>query len=208
MIFLYKLLQIVEIKKVFYISIILYLFKSLTYAYSWINIPGIEIVKTIWDSFSGIFDGVCLALPFMGIGVLAARKDAIYLKISQYRKIGAIISFGAIVLEASLLRFFSFNSGNYSYIIFTFPVCMFLFSCVLEKKTYMEKRKMQKIRKYSTLLFCVHPLVIYVCQLNNIFNQSNSFIQYICVLMISLLVSKLIVFLSEKENGKMLIQLY
>lgn len=208
MIFLYKLLQIVEIKKVFYISIILYLFKSLTYAYSWINILGIEIVKTIWDSFSGIFDGGCLALPFMMIGVLAARKDAIYLKITQYRKIGAISSFCAMWIEASLLRIFSFNSDKYSYIIFTFPICMFLFSCVLEKKIYVEKEKMREIRKYSTLLFCVHPLVIYLCQLNNIFKQSNSFVQYICVLVISLLVSKLIVFLSEKKNGKMLIQLY
>lgn len=203
-IILYKLLQILGIIKTFYISTFLYLLKSLIYGYSWLKIPGIEMAEKIWNMFSGVFDGVCLALPFMVVGMLASQKNSIYLKISRYRKLGGVISFCGLVIEASLLYLFGGNNGKYSYIIFTFPLCIFLFSCVLEKKMNIGINYSRRIRKYSTLVFCVHPLVIYFCQRSTFFNNFNSFFKYMCVSSISLLVSIIIVLLIERRKYKLL----
>ena len=202
MIFLYKLLQIVELKKAFYIGCILYLIKRLIYGYSWIGVPGIKMVENIWNLFGGVFDGIFLALPCMLVGVLASQKHEIYLKVSKYRRGGVIISFCGLIIEVSHLYFLNVNYGKYSYVIFTFPVCIFLFSYVLEKEIHRKKKWGKKIRNYSTLIFCVHPFVIYLFKLNERFNQINSFLQYIIVLFVSLLISKFIILLSEREEFK------
>ena len=203
MIFLYKLLQVVEMKKAFYVGCILYLIKSLIYGYSWIGVPEIKMIEHIWNLLSGVFDGICLALPCMLVGVLASQKHEIYLKVSQYRGWGVVISFGGLMIEASLLYFFGVNDGKYSYIIFTFPLCIFLFSCVLEKKIYVRRKWGKKIRNYSTLIFCVHPLLIYVFQLSKWFNRCNGFLQYIIIVFASLFIAKFILILSEKETCKL-----
>lgn len=204
-IILYILLQKAGIKIACHLAVLLYLIKCLVYGYSWTNIPMINEVEKIWNVFSGLFDGICLALPFMMVGVLASQKKEIYPKILRYRKIGLVVSITGLVAEASLLFFCSANEGMYSYIIFTLPVCLFFFTNVLESKMdFKGKRFVFELRKYSTLLFCIHPFVIYLCELNETFNAFNSLAKYIVVVAISMLLVAVVVKIRKHSNLKIL----
>lgn len=203
-IILYKLLQILGMRKTFYLAIGLYLVKCLVYGYSWINMSLFITIEKVWNLFSGLCDGMCLALPFMMIGVLASQKNTIYPKIYRYRKLGLAASIIGLVAEVTLL-FERINDGRYSYVAFTFPVCVFFFTNVFESAIQVkEKYCIFELRKCSTVIFCIHPFVIYLCQLNETFDSLTSLIKYIIVTIISIIIAIIVVGLRKKFNLKFL----
>lgn len=189
-IILYGLLRRFGIKKTVFLSIFFYAVKCLVYGYFWIDFPMMDTLEKIWNMFSGVCDGIGLALPFMMVGVLASQETSFYAWISKHRKLGFMVSVIGLVIEATLLFHFDVSDGKYSYIIFTLPVCLFFFANVIESKEFIkEKRDTTKYRKYSTLVFCIHPFIIYLCQLSETFNGYNSLLKYFLIVIVSMLMS-------------------
>ena len=183
---LYVLLLAANIKTACCLAALLYLVKCAVYGYTWTGIPLLDRLSGIWNALSGPLDGVCLTLPFMTVGVLAARKVEVYRYALRHWKLGMIISLLCLAAEASFLFFFGGNTGMYSYIVFTLPVCLFLFAFVAERTVgCLGRISGFTLRKFSTVLFCVHPLVIQLCGLNEVYRALGNPAKYVVVLIVS-----------------------
>lgn len=198
---LFLLLHVCGIRLTAVFAVVVYVFKCLIYSYNWLNIPKLGIVVGYYEKISGIADAICLSIPFLMVGVLCSRNLDENFRISKKREMKLTISFMLLTIEASLLYFLKTETKQYSYIIFTLPTCFLLFSVVrhLSHKVPGDVGKFRKIRKYSTVMYCVHPFLLYLLGLSKIFNGWNSLMRYIIVLIGSILVSKLMVWCSEKK---------
>ena len=196
---LYVLLLAVHLKTAGFLAALLYLVKCIVYGYAWTGIPLLGRLSGIWNTLSGPLDGVCLALPFMTVGVLAARKTEVYRYALGHLMPGMLISLLGLAAEASFLFFFGGNTGMYSYIVFTLPVSLFLFAFMAERTVdCLWRISGFTLRKFSTVLFCVHPLVIQFCGLNETYRALGNPAKYVVVLAISAVLSVIVVMLRKR----------
>lgn len=209
-IILYMLLRNIKIKFSVCLAIIFYFIKAFIYGYSWIDDSMFDILNEIWNIFNGPLDGIGIALPFMMVGVIASQKNMIYQVALKYKKIGLGISFIGLIIEAFALFWGNRNEGKYSYILFTLPMCLFLFSNILENRTFIWGDSSDKLnfeinlRKYSTVIFCIHPLIINILGVNEKFNSFNSVIKYIIVISATIVIATLIIRIRNKGKIKVL----
>lgn len=206
-IILYLLLRNIRMKFSICLAIIFYFVKAFIYGYSWINDSMFGSLNKIWNIFNGPFDGIGIALPFMMVGVIVSQRNMLYRVALKYKKIGLEISFIGLIIEASALFFEGRNEGKYSYILFTLPMCLFLFINILENSWGVSSDKLIfgiKLRKYSTVVFCIHPLIINLLGFSEKFNSFNSLIKYISVISITIVIATFMIRIRNKGNIKVL----
>lgn len=200
-IFGYLLLSIFNRKTVLVISIILYAIGLSTYSYSWMNLEFINVLFGFSSKLFEIWTSITRGFPLMFFGYIAGlMKD----KFSGFKSWGMfVISMICLTVEFLLLKFFTVNQMCYSYIIFTVPCEMFLFISILNLSNFKLSEKVSKmLRNASTIIYCIHPMIITL--LINIEQQYR----YYIVAIISIVISVILVKLSNFEKMKFLRYLY
>lgn len=190
------------------IAVILYLIKSFFYAYSWLPIPGLSDFAEIYNMFGGIIDTVSTAVAFMMIGVLFATDESKNDLISKKKIGGILLSAVLLCAEASALYFFVTKAEKYSYLFFTLPLCYFLFYLICGLKVAGSPKTFKTLRKCSTLIYCIHPLLINIFSLLDFYNNVNSLLQYIVIALCSTVVAYIIVKIADIKKLKFLKILY
>ncbi|MDD7503851.1 MAG: hypothetical protein SPI37_03205 [Eubacteriales bacterium] len=200
-VFLYVMLRFIGIKGTAIISCALYLVKALSYGYTWLNLPGLTTVTSLFDRFGGVFGGLCLAVPMMMVGVVCGQCLDWTKKLDRFRLLGLIASSILLSVEASLLQYLGLSKDKVSFIVMTLPVCFFIFINV--RKISFKNERLGKcckmIRSASTLIYCVHPLLLCLWSLLNTWSDLSSISRYI-ILCVSSTVFAAIVLLIEKST--------
>lgn len=193
----YLFLSMVRIKFLAAIAICFYLFGVFSYSYFWIDLPVTAAASRVND-FLRIF-GIALfrAFPFITVGVFA-EKYRFRLRMRASASL-ALICLTLCAVEAFLLKNLTENQTHFSYLFFTLPTAFFIFytlkSCKLGKR---KNNLYPMLRKLSTFIYCVHPLVLNVLSLA-LDCQKYQTAAYLIVAAGSALLGVLIVKLSSKK---------
>lgn len=202
-IILFILLTRMNVRYVTIVAVFLYAIKYLTYGSSWMGIPLLTSFTNVYNAISGISDALCVAVPFMMVGVYACRAEA------QKQRQCAGLAFWTICLaaEASILFFCVPGCSAYSYILSTLPLSFFFFRYVvyLNTKIAIDENLGRCLRKSSVLIYCAHPMFINLWSLLPRFEKLNSMLQYAVIVLSSVLFSFGIIWIRDKnrQKGKM-----
>lgn len=195
---LYLFLSVVKFKFLAAAGICLYLIGVFSYSYGWIDLPAIAAVGRI-AGFMRIF-GIALfrAFPFVAVGILT-EKYHIHLR-TRTSALLALLCLALCAAEAFLLKSFTENQTNFSYLFFTLPTAFFVFhtlkGCKIGQRRNMPYRT---LRQMSTFIYCVHPLVLNLLGLI-LDCQRYSITAYFIVAVGSALLGLLIIRLSRKKR--------
>lgn len=202
-IFLVLLLKILGIRKTMYISFGYYIFSKvldITCFLSVFELPStINLILDILSKFLSIS-------PFLMIGLLYSKyQDKLIQKINHKQLIGMFILY---LIEFSILRLIKYDELSGSYII-TMPFLMICIFCyILKIKINESKINYKFFRETSTIIYCVHPLYIYLLNEHLWFLNLNSILQYILVVSFSIITSFFIIKISKIKVFSKLKYLY
>lgn len=138
-----------------WIVIILWSVKVLSYGYYQWMPPSIINIFNFMEKFSGIRDGIFCIFPLMLLGSCVYYEKE---RKNKFYKIGFVISFFLLVLEAVILR--HFGQTAVSFIIFTLPTSYFLFNLVLSIKIPIQTQTCAILGMASLFIYLVHPLIV------------------------------------------------
>lgn len=187
---MYFLLRFIKIKYVCIIAVILYVIEALSYGYTWL--PGVDSLLTMMLKTKTVGVAIFRAMPLILIGIVCLKNNLTYKK----KVIGLIICAVLNVVEVLAIYLIGNDPGRYSYIFTTLPLAFFLFSTISETKLNCNKKICTYFRKTSTLIYCIHPLVYYFIEPLEL---PFIFINFIICVIIVLLISFALVWLSEKK---------
>lgn len=185
----YFLLRFVGIKITVIISGALYLLGSLAYAYSWL--PIISNLANILDKTKTIGIAFDRALPLIIVGLIC------FLYKHKNKRLTIIMLALCILLNLIEIMFLYLHCGTSlksSYVITTIPLAYFIFTCLQNIKIDISQKVCIYFRKMSTIIYCVHPLIIFILTELNI---NLGFTSFILILSISLLIASMTVYLSK-----------
>lgn len=192
----YILLSLFNRKIISIMIAILYVLGMLTYSYSWMPIPFIDFLNRISEVTSALWESATRALPLMMFGFISATaKRKITVKTSS---VLFIISFIGLIIEHYMINNYTTNHEFFSYIIFTIPCEIFLFLSIISIKTNGIEKKYRILRNSSTIIYCLHPMIINLFGLIPIYSNMNSLIKYFIIAGSSIILAFLIVKLSNK----------
>lgn len=161
---LYGLLCFFDFKKVGTIAIALWICECLTYSYSWVGTEQITLVAFISSRMPIIFDTLFRAVPLLTIGAFISQYQPNWHFL--HKRGTALFAFLICAFEASILYFFSPNSGNYSYL---FSTPLLTFTCLLllisTKQHNVAPQSQILLRETSLSIYCLHPMVIEILHL-------------------------------------------
>lgn len=203
---LYLMLRYLGVKNTGIIACILYVIKVLNYGYTWLPIPGLAQISSVFEEFVGICDGLCVAIPMMMVGVVCCQSKGELQKISKYRLAGLMISVILLITEASLLHFTGMSTNKVSYVFMTLPTCFFFFLCIISINLNTEKHVhvCEQARNASTIIYCVHPLLLCLWNLCRFWSKISSLIQYLLLCATSLAFAAFVLLMENKTKMKFL----
>lgn len=205
-VFGYFILSFFKKSVVIFMATILYILGMLSYSYFWVNFLPCDVFIIISNNLGALWGAATRAFPLIITGYYvgtAKHKPSAKLSLLLFS-----ISFILLSAEYYALNTFTSNHEYFSYIIFTVPCQYFLFSFILSIKSGEASEKFIYLRNSSTIIYCLHPMIINLLKLIPDFYDSNSVLQYISVAIISLLLSLIIVKLSKKKVFRFLKYLY
>ena len=187
-ILIYFTMSFLKRKVVYVMAIVLYLLGVLVYSYYWLPIDSLDILKNIYLMFPAMWDSVTRAFPLLLLGLFSNRTNRV--KNNNINLLFFIISLLLLCTEFYCINTLTENHKNFSYIIFTVPLGYFFFSWVMNLNINLNKNTSKIIRNMSTIIYCVHPLVLHFFKK---FDSCDSIYIYLFVLFISTIVSYLII---------------
>jgi len=200
----YFLIKKLDKKPVFIIVFLLYLiglFGDSFYGF----ISEVKILKNIYDvifMFSSYTRNGLFYVPiFLYLGYSFKNKDY---KLTSNQNITLLIIY-IILMEVEGLILYKYNIPRHnSMYILLLPLMFLLFNLLLKINNGSNK----KLRKLSTLIYILHPLsIIIVRGIAKIINQENlmiynNLIHYICVVILTLIISIVILKVKEVVNSE------
>lgn len=183
---IYFILRFVCLKVFALICSIIYIFGVLSNTYSFIGLPLNGISQKIWNMSSVFWTVLFFAIPILIASIIVN-------KINIKRKICiclVVLFFVGYSIEATILNLTA-DIPHFSYITFlTIPATMFLFMAI---KSINIKRKIgYLLRKTSTLIYCINPLVINIVKMCANKNEINSLLFFTVIVVLSIFISILI----------------
>lgn len=178
---------------------ITYIFALLLFTYNTI-VKDVAFFSIILDSsFVKVFyerSWLFYALPYMMIGYLIAKTKSIKINLSL---ISTIIFFVLLGIEGAVCIL---KIGTESTILwmFTLPLSFFIFQFVLNVNLF-KNMNTRWCRSISTIMYCIHPLIIRIL---SVFNISNNLLLFVIVTLISMAISYGLFLLSNIERLKVL----
>lgn len=183
---IYFILRFVSLKAFALICSTIYILGVLTNTYSFIGLPFNEVFQKIWDKFPALWTVIFFAIPILTASIIVN-------KINVKRRICislAVLFFVGYSIEATSLNLTT-AIPHFSYITFlTIPAAMFLFITV--KSINIKFKNSYLLRKTSTVIYCIHPLIMNIVQACVNKNEINSLLYFTVTVVFSIFVSILI----------------
>lgn len=183
---IYFILRFVSLKVFALICSIIYILGVLSNTYSFIGLPINDVSQKIWDKFPAFWTVLFFAIPILTASIIVN-------KINIKRRICislAVLFFVGYSFEATILNLTT-DIPHFSYITFlTIPAAMFLFLTV--KSSNIKINNSYLLRKTSTVIYCIHPLIMNIVQLFVNKNEINSFLYFTVTVVFSIFLSVLI----------------
>lgn len=166
------------------------------------------VEKVILTTRNGVFEGVI----YVSIGMVFAYKKIIFNY--MYAVIGFCFSMLLLSVEIFLTTSYELFYGQHYY-IFLLPTTFFLFYLVIHFDVKQSKVT-DSLRMYSMLIYYIHawidfPMIATINRMSKYITgkyQINFLTRFILVLGISILLSKVILYLSHKEKFSWIKNLY
>lgn len=193
--FAYLIMSLLKRKIIYILALVLYLLGILVYSYYFFSIDILAPLQSVSNFFPALWDSVTRAFPLIIIGVFSIYSNKI--KNNTTNLLLFIISFIFLHVEFYFINTFSENHEKFSYIVFTIPCIYFFFSWVINQNIKLKQNISKCFRNISTIIYCVHPLFIYLFSLNADFINLNSLLKYIIIALTSTLVAYTIVKISK-----------
>lgn len=188
---MYFLLHYVKLRTFAIISAVLYLIGLLYGSYAFIGLP----FENIWDLFGDKF----IRLRVVIFDVIPICTFSVFCdKVNLRRKIINIITavfFVAYSVEVMILHFYSPETAS-SHGLFTIPAVVFIFLFV--KNININIKNNYILRRLSTVIYCMHPLVINACGIFIDGSKINSLLYFLIISVITTAVGLGLVMLSRK----------
>ncbi len=205
-VFTYFLMSFLKKYILYFVAVFLYIIGMFSYSYYWIDFSLFENITAITNIFPAMWDSITRAFPLLLLGAFSINRKKI--KNNKYNLFLFVLSFILLCVEFSLINSFTNNHSAFSYIIFTIPCVYFFFNFVKNLKLNINKDTSKKFRNMSTIIYCVHPAIIEIFSYIKSFDELNNLLQYLCIAIMSTILSYIIVKLVDKRNNKILKLLY
>lgn len=172
-------------------SLVLYLIGLVYGSYNFIHLP----FQSLYSTFANIWPRMSTVL-FCVIPICALAFLCNNIRIKQPSLwILSIIMLILFSIEGMILYYYVPKNAS-SYIIFTLPTVLFLFVSI--KNTPLTIKNSYEIRKLSTIIYCMHPLVIELLGYSVNIKDLNSFVYFLIISFITLLMSIILLLLYKK----------
>ena len=151
---IYFSLRFIKLKYIVVVSVFLYSIGLLYGEFSFIGLP----LQNMWQHFGDVLPRFQTVFFYViPICIFSIKCDS--LNFSKVKSVFAlIVSFFLFSIEGIVLYIFSPNTVS-SYNLFMIPTVVLLFVCV--KSITMTLKYNYLIRKLSTVIYCMHPLVMW-----------------------------------------------
>ena len=163
-----------------------------------------SIVVMINRMYPGtIYNGFLAGLFWISLGYVFACKGKIHN--NKRSKIGLIISFLLLLVEYFMVTKCHLTVDNDCYFMLI-PVCYFIFDNLINCNWKCKKIEVKLLRKYSTIIYCVHGSLAGVIKGYWISGEKivDCVLKFIVVLVMSLIVASVICILEKKKIFKWL----
>ena len=150
-----------------------------------------------------IYNGFLAGLFWISLGYVFACKGKIHN--NKRSKIGLIISFLLLLVEYFMVTKCHLTVDNDCYFMLI-PVCYFIFDNLINCNWKCKKIEVKLLRKYSTIIYCVHGSLAGVIKGYWISGEKivDCVLKFIVVLVMSLIVASVICILEKKKIFKWL----
>ena len=190
-------------KTIFLIAIPFYIFTLFGSSYYGL-IDNVSIVGNIYDAYYSFFDsiknGVCFGFIYVALGAyIAQNKDNIKIK-NSHSIIAIAVCWVLLAIEEFGVAYFGWNDRGVDTVIMLVPMSFFMMILALNLELPGSDKFYLMCRKYSLLMFLVQriPLTITDRFMGKTIIATNSIIYFVVVLATTLLLSFVIIKLSEK----------
>lgn len=190
-------------KTIFLIAIPVYVFTLLGSSYYGF-IDNVPVIGSIYDAYYSFFDtiknGVCFGFIYVAIGAyIAQNKDNIKIK-NSHCIVAIAICWILLAIEEVAVGLLEWNSRGVDTVIMLVPMSFLLMVLAINLELPGSDRFYLMCRKYSLLMFLVQriPLTIIDRFMWNTIIATNSIIYFVTVLTATMLISFVIIKLSEK----------
>lgn len=184
--FVYFLLERINIKKVLILSLILYIIGM------FINVYGdffthVPLVSNLLDIYLIVFatarNGLFFGCIFVSLGYLIAKHESNFIEFKRSGVISFLISFALLIGEAYLIRSLHMMNDLTSMYLMLIPCVYFLFCTLLSYKN--DRPNSNFVRNSSTLLYFSHCYIIFFVGLIPFFKM-NSILYFVIVMLLSM----------------------
>lgn len=195
---LFLALRIIPVKRFLYVAAVLWICECLCYSYSWAFVDGIPAIQYLLSRIPIAFDALFRAVPLLFVGAYVALSD----KKPSGRSVVMLprVGFVLCALEAAGLKELVPGSDKFSYLVFTpFFAWAILRKMVVIEQIGLPPRVSRVLRRISTVVYCIHPLVIAGLEYVGL---SGGVLMWLCTVAISFTVSTGYALLAERINQK------
>lgn len=140
----------------------LWIVECLLTSYSWLGIDNFPAISSLINAIPCPIHAIFRGMPLLAVGFVA--EDYSRNMTARANGILAVI-FGLLyVAEAATIYFNPLHSSGGTY-LFSTPIFLFFLLRFLRLSRQICSEKTGKIFRYgSTMIYCIHPLIIHICQ--------------------------------------------
>lgn len=193
-------------KTIFLIAIPFYVFTLLGSSYYGL-IDNVPVIGNIYDAYYSFFDtiknGVCFGFIYVALGAyIAQNKDNIKIK-NSHSIIAIALCWVLLAIEEFGVAYFGWNDKGVDTVIMLVPMSFFMMILAINLELPGSDKFYLMCRKYSLLMFLVQriPLTIIDRFMGNTIIATNSIIYFVVVLAATMLLSFVIIKLSERVKA-------
>lgn len=159
---LFAVLHIIPKKRLLFLMIPLWIVECLLTSYSWLGIDNFPAISSLINAIPCPIHAIFRGMPLLAVGFVA--EDYSRNMTARTNGILAVI-FGLLyVAEAAAIYFNPLHSSGGTY-LFSTPIFLFFLLRFLRLSRQICSEKTGKIFRYgSTMIYCIHPLIIHICQ--------------------------------------------
>lgn len=191
---------------IFLIAIPFYVFTLLGSSYYGL-IDNVPVIGNIYDAYYSFFDtiknGVCFGFIYVALGAyIAQNKDNIKIK-NSHSIIAIALCWVLLAIEEFGVAYFGWNDKGVDTVIMLVPMSFFMMILAINLELPGSDKLYLMCRKYSLLMFLVQriPLTIIDRFMGNTIIATNSIIYFVVVLAATMLLSFVIIKLSERVKA-------
>ena len=167
-------------------------------------IDNVPVIGDIYDGYYSFFDsiknGVCFGFIYVALGAyIAQNKDSIKIK-NSHSIIAIAVCWVLLAAEEFMVGYFDWNTRGVDTVIMLVPMSFFMMILAINLELPGSDKLYLMFRKYSLLMFLVQriPLTIIDRFMGDSIIATNSILYFIVVLAVTMLLSFVIIKLSER----------